>query len=332
IRSDRQRQAKGSDTWRGQVCAPTGRVYRKDRASRWLCPLPLRGDTRPNGLLGPREAKGEEGEGSISPQVTVRVSALRGGRHCRDRGGGTGVTVAAGAFSRGVGGNAESRICHYFSPLPSPPGAKAKAKANATLGTARPGSCTLHLLPERPASALAGSRAPQPARARKVAGEGAAEGKAMACLRLRGCRISDFSGLLLLLLLWPPVTPGTTCSTPKSIEHADIHVKSYNENSRERYICNSGFKRKAGTSSLTKCQRDEVTNITQWTTPTLKCIMSVSIPVAVLCGVCVVFLVAHYAKSRQTPRTPSVEMENTEDMPMTGGTSGRQDTENYPMA
>ncbi|XP_032956650.1 interleukin-15 receptor subunit alpha isoform X1 [Rhinolophus ferrumequinum] len=262
----------------------------------------------------------------------------------------------------------------------------------------------------------------------------------MACLRLRGCRISDFSGLLLLLLLWPPVTPGTTCSTPKSIEHADIHVKSYNENSRERYICNSGFKRKAGTSSLTKCQRDEVTNITQWTTPTLKCIrdpslthqttpstvatagvtpepespsppgkepaftsmsdatvatkpaivpgswlvpskppsagttgvvrdepsqvpsqttanamehtpaaspekpgtysydysrtvaVSVSIPVAVLCGVCVVFLVAHYAKSRQTPRTPSVEMENTEDMPMTGGTSGRQDTENYPMA
>ncbi|KAF6371857.1 interleukin 15 receptor subunit alpha [Rhinolophus ferrumequinum] len=60
--------------------------------------------------------------------------------------------------------------------------------------------------------------------------------------------------------------------------------------------------------------------------------VSVSIPVAVLCGVCVVFLVAHYVKSRQTPRTPSVEMENTEDMPMTGGTSGRQDTENYPMA
>lgn len=123
--------------------------------------------------------------------------------------------MGAGAFSRGVGGNAESRICHYFSPLPSPPGAKAKAKANATLGTARPGSCTLHLLPERPASAFAGSRAPQPARARKVAGEGAAEGKAMACLRLRGYRISDFSGLLLLLLLlWPPVTPGRETRAP----------------------------------------------------------------------------------------------------------------------
>ncbi|XP_019593826.1 interleukin-15 receptor subunit alpha isoform X2 [Rhinolophus sinicus] len=225
----------------------------------------------------------------------------------------------------------------------------------------------------------------------------------MACLRLRGCRISDFSVLLLLLQLWPPVTPGTTCSTPKPIEHADIHVKSYKENSRERYICNSGFKRKAGTSSLTKCLRNEVDNITKWTTPSLKCIkpaftsksdatvatkpaivpgsslmpskppsagttgvvrnepsqvpsqttanamehtpsaspekpgahsydesrtvaVSVSIPVAVLCGVCVVFLVVRYLRSRQTPRTPSVEMENMEDTPMTGGTNGRQDT------
>lgn len=65
---------------------------------------------------------------------------------------------------------------------------------------------------------------------------------------------------------------GTTCSTPTSIEHANIQVKSYNENSRERYICNSGFKRKAGTSSLTKCLRNEDTNITQWTIPTLVCI------------------------------------------------------------
>lgn len=50
-------------------------------------------------------------------------------------------------------------------------------------------------------------------RARKVARNGAAEGKAMVCLRLRGCRVSDLSVLLLLLLLWPPVTPGReTCA------------------------------------------------------------------------------------------------------------------------
>ncbi|XP_045444444.1 interleukin-15 receptor subunit alpha isoform X1 [Pipistrellus kuhlii] len=66
---------------------------------------------------------------------------------------------------------------------------------------------------------------------------------------------------------------GTTCATPTSIEHANIQVKSYNENSRERYICNSGFKRKAGTSSLTKCLHNKDTNITQWTIPSLKCII-----------------------------------------------------------
>ncbi|XP_015441077.1 interleukin-15 receptor subunit alpha [Pteropus alecto] len=68
------------------------------------------------------------------------------------------------------------------------------------------------------------------------------------------------------------VRAGTTCSTPTSIEHANIRVKSYNENSRERYICNSGFKRKAGTSSLTKCLRNEDTNVTEWTIPSLKCV------------------------------------------------------------
>ncbi|XP_023609340.1 interleukin-15 receptor subunit alpha isoform X5 [Myotis lucifugus] len=88
---------------------------------------------------------------------------------------------------------------------------------------------------------------------------------------LRDCWARELP-VLLLLLLRPPQTRGTTCSTPTSIEHANIQVKSYNENSRERYICNSGFKRKAGTSSLTKCLRNEDTNITQWTIPTLICI------------------------------------------------------------
>ncbi|XP_058434643.1 interleukin-15 receptor subunit alpha isoform X3 [Marmota monax] len=79
-------------------------------------------------------------------------------------------------------------------------------------------------------------------------------------------------GLLLLLLLRLPVTPGTTCPTPMSVEHADIRVKSYTLNSRERYVCNSGFKRKAGTSSLTECVLNKTTNTAHWTTPSLKCI------------------------------------------------------------
>ncbi|XP_058138434.1 interleukin-15 receptor subunit alpha isoform X2 [Dasypus novemcinctus] len=78
--------------------------------------------------------------------------------------------------------------------------------------------------------------------------------------------------LLLLLLLRPPALQGITCPTPTSVEHADIRVKSYNVNSRERYTCILGFKRKAGTSSLTECMLDKATNLTYWTTPNLKCI------------------------------------------------------------
>ncbi|XP_045444468.1 interleukin-15 receptor subunit alpha isoform X8 [Pipistrellus kuhlii] len=194
---------------------------------------------------------------------------------------------------------------------------------------------------------------------------------------------------------------GTTCATPTSIEHANIQVKSYNENSRERYICNSGFKRKAGTSSLTKCLHNKDTNITQWTIPSLKCIKpafmskpdtivatkpavvpgsrlmpskppagttgvvrnepsqapppttakalehtpSTSLEklgthssnstvvtvatlssVTVLCGA--LLLVCYCKRSRQTSQTPRDQMENMEDIPMTGRTNGREeDTE-----
>ncbi|XP_013011712.1 interleukin-15 receptor subunit alpha isoform X2 [Cavia porcellus] len=91
--------------------------------------------------------------------------------------------------------------------------------------------------------------------------------------QLRGCRVHALRALqLLLLLLRPPATLGTTCPTPTSVEHADIQVKSYNLHSRERYVCNSGFKRKAGTSSLTECVFNKSANIAHWTTPNLKCI------------------------------------------------------------
>ncbi|PNI38418.1 IL15RA isoform 18 [Pan troglodytes] len=94
----------------------------------------------------------------------------------------------------------------------------------------------------------------------------------MAPRRARGCRTLGLPALLLLLLLRPPATRGITCPPPMSVEHADIWVKSYSLYSRERYICNSGFKRKAGTSSLTECVLNKATNVAHWTTPSLKCI------------------------------------------------------------
>ncbi|XP_029330054.1 interleukin-15 receptor subunit alpha isoform X4 [Mus caroli] len=103
---------------------------------------------------------------------------------------------------------------------------------------------------------------------------------AMASLQLRGYGIQTLPVLLLLLLLLLlplRVTPGTTCPPPVSIEHADIRVKNYSVNSRERYVCNSGFKRKAGTSTLIECVINKNTNVAHWTTPSLKCIRDPSL-------------------------------------------------------
>ncbi|XP_036044996.1 interleukin-15 receptor subunit alpha [Onychomys torridus] len=101
----------------------------------------------------------------------------------------------------------------------------------------------------------------------------------MASPQLRGCGVHALQVLLLLLLLLLPlrVTPGTTCPTPISVEHANIRVKNYSVNSRERYVCNFGFKRKAGTSTLTECVINKNTNSAHWTTPNLKCIRDPSL-------------------------------------------------------
>nr|XP_024652510.1 interleukin-15 receptor subunit alpha isoform X13 [Macaca nemestrina] len=120
----------------------------------------------------------------------------------------------------------------------------------------------------------------------------------MAPRRARGSRTLGLPALLLLLLLRPPATRGITCPPPVSVEHADIRVKSYSLYSRERYICNSGFKRKAGTSSLTECVLNKATNIAHWTTPSLKCIMAISTSTVLLCGLSAVSLLACYIKSR----------------------------------
>uniref|UniRef100_A0A8C5YAB3 Interleukin-15 receptor subunit alpha n=1 Tax=Microcebus murinus TaxID=30608 RepID=A0A8C5YAB3_MICMU len=90
--------------------------------------------------------------------------------------------------------------------------------------------------------------------------------------RADGCRKRLFTAAVFSSL--PSTLTGITCPTPTSVEHAGIRVKSYSVHSRERYVCNSGFKRKAGTSSLTQCMFNETTQTAHWTAPNLKCITS----------------------------------------------------------
>ncbi|XP_017368680.1 interleukin-15 receptor subunit alpha isoform X2 [Cebus imitator] len=228
---------------------------------------------------------------------------------------------------------------------------------------------------------LAGLQVPEPrspaprglGSARPGRPAGPCEAVAMARRRARGCRTLGLPAILLLLLLQPPATLGITCPDPVSVEHADIRVKSYSLHSRERYICNSGFKRKAGTSSLTECVLNKATNVAYWTTPSLKCIrdpalarqrpappstvttagvtlqpesfspsgkdgstqgnsstmVAISTSTVLLCGLSAVSLLACYIKSRQTPQPDSVEMEAMEALPVTRGTSNRdEDSEN----
>ncbi|XP_074125546.1 interleukin-15 receptor subunit alpha isoform X3 [Sminthopsis crassicaudata] len=86
--------------------------------------------------------------------------------------------------------------------------------------------------------------------------------------------------LVALQLLWLQLLPplplcavrDVTCPTPKSVENADIKVKSHSIESRERYVCNSGFKRQAGTSNLIQCKLDQTSNTAHWTETNLKCI------------------------------------------------------------
>lgn len=160
------------------------------------------------GSPGPRRE--EEGEDPRPLQVPVRVPAPRSQQRSGDAGGCAGGTAAARAFSRGGGGDAESQICHCFSPLPSPPGAKAKAKANATRGAAGPGSCAQHHLRDGRASARAAGGASGPLLAQGPA-------RAMAGRRRSGCRVSALPALLSLLqllLTLGPATPGRERRAP----------------------------------------------------------------------------------------------------------------------
>uniref|UniRef100_A0A672TE86 Sushi domain-containing protein n=1 Tax=Strigops habroptila TaxID=2489341 RepID=A0A672TE86_STRHB len=79
-----------------------------------------------------------------------------------------------------------------------------------------------------------------------------------------------------LFLPSPPVP--MRCSRPKDVANAHIDVGNNTLlNTRLRYTCNPGYKRKAGTSSLIQCiLRDDSTK-PDWTHTTLQCIRKPSL-------------------------------------------------------
>nr|KAF6500414.1 interleukin 15 receptor subunit alpha [Molossus molossus] len=87
-----------------------------------------------------RDEERERESGSSPPQVTVQVSAVRGLGRCRDSGGRTTIASAAGAFSRGGGGGAESQICHASHLSPALRGLKQKRKRMRLAGRPVPGA------------------------------------------------------------------------------------------------------------------------------------------------------------------------------------------------
>uniref|UniRef100_A0A8C0U5K2 Sushi domain-containing protein n=1 Tax=Cyanistes caeruleus TaxID=156563 RepID=A0A8C0U5K2_CYACU len=70
----------------------------------------------------------------------------------------------------------------------------------------------------------------------------------------------------------PALLPGIPAPRPKAVANAHIEAGNRTElNSRLRYSCNPGYKRKAGTSSLIQCILWNGSE-PRWTDPTLQCI------------------------------------------------------------
>ncbi|XP_069657606.1 interleukin-15 receptor subunit alpha isoform X2 [Haliaeetus albicilla] len=114
-------------------------------------------------------------------------------------------------------------------------------------------------------------------------------------------------GTVVLLLPWAAAdTAPARCSRPKDVANAHIDVGNNTLlNTRLRYTCNPGYKRKAGTSSLIQCILREGSTEPNWTHTTLQCIRDPALP----------------------PQTPSPELPT---VPHTEGTTQKGTTDASP--
>ncbi|XP_075610813.1 interleukin-15 receptor subunit alpha isoform X3 [Balearica regulorum gibbericeps] len=85
-------------------------------------------------------------------------------------------------------------------------------------------------------------------------------------------------GTVAFLLPWAAADTAR-CSRPKDV--ANAHIDAGNNtllNTRLRYTCNPGYKRKAGTSSLIQCVLRDGSTEPDWTHTTLQCIRDPALP------------------------------------------------------
>ncbi|XP_009329296.1 PREDICTED: interleukin-15 receptor subunit alpha [Pygoscelis adeliae] len=104
--------------------------------------------------------------------------------------------------------------------------------------------------------------------------------------------------------------PAARCSRPKDVANAHIDVGNNTLlNTRLRYTCNPGYKRKAGTSTLIQCILRDGSAKPDWTQTTLQCIRAPALPPLTL--------------SPEIPTAPRTERTTQSAMPGLPGAAGR---------
>uniref|UniRef100_A0A2K5S9P7 Interleukin 15 receptor subunit alpha n=1 Tax=Cebus imitator TaxID=2715852 RepID=A0A2K5S9P7_CEBIM len=163
----------------------------------------------------------------------------------------------------------------------------------------------------------------------------------MARRRARGCRTLGLPAILLLLLLQPPATLEPAASSPSSDTTVATTAalvpgsRLMPSKSPSTGTTGIGSHESSHSPSQTTARTWKLTapashqppdGSTQGNSSTM---VAISTSTVLLCGLSAVSLLACYIKSRQTPQPDSVEMEAMEALPVTRGTSNRdEDSEN----